>query len=108
MVHGHVLYRGAPLQGGTIVFTPDLEVSGDGPLALAEIKADGSYALKSEEKEGALSGHYRVTIAANAPVAVDLRRAAVALPQKYCDPEQAGLKREVKAGAVNTIDFNLD
>ena len=108
MVRGHVLYRGAPLPGGTIVFTPDVELGGDGPLAVAEIKGDGSYSLKTEEKDGAVSGHYRVTIAAEAPLTVDLSKPSVALPQKYCDPAQAGLKREVKLGQVNTIDFNLE
>lgn len=108
MVRGHVLYRGAALPGGTIVFTPDVERGGDGPMAVAEIKLDGSYALRTGTEEGAASGPYRVTIASEAPATPEASKSAVVLPLTYSDPEKSGLKREVKAGEVNTIDFNLD
>ncbi len=32
-VRGHVYFHGAPLAGGVIVFTPDPERGGHGPLA---------------------------------------------------------------------------
>ena len=41
-VHGRVYYRGTPLAGGTIVFTPDPDRGGAGPLAYAEIGAMGT------------------------------------------------------------------
>jgi hypothetical protein len=108
VVRGHVLYRGSALPGGTIVFTPDVERGGDGPMAVAEIKLDGSYSLRTGSDEGAASGPYRVTIASEAPATPEASKAAVVLPLTYSDPEKSGLKREVKAGEVNTIDFNLD
>jgi hypothetical protein len=108
MVRGHVHYRGAALPGGTIVFTPDTDLGGDGPMAVAEIKPDGSYALKTGNAEGAASGPYRVTVASDAPLTQDATKAAVVLPRKYSDPAQSGLKREVKAGEVNVINFDLD
>jgi hypothetical protein len=108
MVRGHVTYRGTTLPGGTIVFTPDVERGGDGPLATAEIKPDGSYNLQTGIDDGAASGPYRVTIASEAPVVPDASKRAVVLPQTYSDPEKSGLKREVKVGEVNVIDFNLD
>jgi hypothetical protein len=107
-VSGHVQYRGAALPGGTIVFTPDKELGGDGPMAVAEIKPDGSYALKTGNAEGAPSGPYRVTIASDAPLTPDPAKPAVVLPRRYSDPAQSGLKREVKAGEVNVINFDLD
>jgi hypothetical protein len=108
IVQGHVTYRGAALPGGTIVFTPDVERGGDGPLAVAEIKADGSYSLKTGSEPGAAYGPYRVTIASEAPAVPDASKQATVLPQIYSDPEKSGLKREVNAGKVNIIDFNLD
>src|SRR5207248_2660078 len=42
-VKGRVFYRGRPLPGGTIVFTPDPERGGHGPQACAEIGPDGCY-----------------------------------------------------------------
>jgi hypothetical protein len=108
MVRGHVLYQGTALPGGTIVFTPDTELGGAGPLSVAEIKSDGSYSLKTGIAEGAPSGPYRVTIASDAPATGLATRPAVVLPRKYSDPAQAGLKREVKMDKLNIIDFNLD
>lgn len=107
MVCGRITYRGAALPGGTIVFTPDVEFGGDGPLAVAEIKSDGSYSLKTANEDGAARGPYRITIASAAPLAA-ASKSAVVLPQKYSDPEKSGLKREVKAGVANVLDFNLD
>jgi hypothetical protein len=108
MVRGQVHYRGAALPGGTIVFTPDGDLGGDGPLAVAEIKPDGSYVLKTGNADGAPSGPYRVTIASAAPLTPDASKPAVVLPRKYSDPAQSGLKREVKAGEVNVINFDLE
>jgi hypothetical protein len=108
MVHGRILYLGNALPGGTIVFTPDTDLGGDGPMAVAEIKPDGSYTLKTGGETGAASGPYRVTIASEAPVTPATAKPAVVLPRKYSDPAQSGLKREVKAGEVNVINFDLD
>jgi hypothetical protein len=108
IVQGRVTYRGAALPGGTIVFTPDVERGGDGPMATAEIKADGSYSLQTAGESGAASGPYRVTIASEAPVLPDRTKSPVALPQMYSDAEKSGLKREVKAGEANIINFDLD
>ena len=47
-VSGQVFYRGQPLTGGTIVFTPDPERGGSGPQAWAEIKADGRFQLLTD------------------------------------------------------------
>jgi hypothetical protein len=97
-VTGRVLYRGAPLAGGTIVFAPDPERGGDGPVAWGEIGADGRYALRTTTGEGASPGWHRVTFAA---------AAGKALPARYSDPARSGQTCEVKAGKANEIDFEL-
>jgi hypothetical protein len=108
VVRGHVFYKAAVLSGGTIVFTPDTELGGNGPMAVAEIKTDGSYSLQTGSESGAASGPYRVTIAPAATAVPTTAKAAIVLPQMYSDPEKSGLKGEVKTGEVNVIDFHLD
>jgi hypothetical protein len=100
-VRGRVYYRGVPLAGGTIVFTPDADRGNHGPLALAEIQSDGSYSLRTSQEAGAVPGWHRVSFAAAA-------LAAPALPRKYSDPERSGQSREVQSGVLNTFDFRLE
>jgi hypothetical protein len=103
-VRGTVYFHDQPLAGGTIVFTPDPERGGRGPLALGEVGKDGTYSLWTEGRPGAVVGCHRVTIAAgksdpppDSP-----------LPRHYSDPEHSGLSREVQSGKANVFDFHLD
>ncbi len=112
-VHGRITYKGTSLSCGTIVFTPDASRGHRGGLARSEIRADGTYTLRTETSFGALPGWYRVTV-----MAVEMPAGPASgqpypiprslLPEKYRDPELAGLVREVKAGSDNVIDFALD
>ena len=112
-VHGKVTYKGTSLSCGTIVFTPDASRGHRGSLARSEIRPDGTYNLRTEAGYGAIPGWYRVTV-----MAVEMPGSPASgqpypvprslLPEKYRDPELAGLIREVKAGNDNVIDFSLD
>lgn len=95
-VKGQVRFRGEPLRGGTIVFVPDAERGGRGPLAFAEVKLDGSFELRTGDKTGCISGWHRVTVA------------GAHLPDRYRDPELSGQRVEVRAGPANTCDVFLD
>jgi hypothetical protein len=103
-VRGTVFYHDRPLAGGTIVFTPDPERGGRGPLALGEVGQDGTYTLQTEGRPGAVIGCHRVTIA---PAKTD-SPPDFPLPRRYSDPEHSGLNREVQPGKPNVIDFHLD
>jgi hypothetical protein len=110
-VSGRVTYQGRPLAGGTIVFTPNPERGGSGPMAYAEIQADGSFTLRTQREFGAVPGWHRVTVAAIPAPAVPgsaVPPEATRLPAKYSDPERSGLHQEVKAGLANTCDIRLD
>jgi hypothetical protein len=112
-VRGKVSYKGVPLPGGTIVFTPDAARGNSGPLARAEIRPDGTYLLRTGDRPGAVPGWHRVTVAAvEAPgTAPALQRYTVPrtlLPERYRDPEMSGLACEVKPDRVNTLDLNLE
>ena len=97
-VTGHVFYRGTPLAGGQVVFDPDPERGGDGPLAWSEIGPDGQYALRSDSGPGATVGWHRVTFSGGP---------GSKLPPRYTDPARSGQKCEVKSGQTNEIDFDL-
>jgi hypothetical protein len=99
-VQGRVFFRGRPLTGGTIVFVPDPERGGRGPLALGEIGPDGHYHLLSDGRHGAVPGWHRITVAGS--------DAEMPLPRSYSDPERSGKSCEVKAGRANVIDIQLD
>lgn len=110
-VHGQVFYQGRPLAGGTIVFAPDPERGGHGPLACGEIGPDGRYTLHTGQEPGVIPGWHRVTIAPPSPAAPGSTAAPmppIDLPGKYRHPEQSGLLREVKAGKLVEYDFHLD
>jgi hypothetical protein len=104
-VEGHVYYRGAPVAGGTLVFTPDPERGGRGNCAVAVIQPDGRYRLRTGNEPGAAPGWHRITVAA---AAVEGRPPVQPLPSKYCDPLRSDRWCEVKAGQANVIDIHLD
>lgn len=111
-VSGKVSFRKMAVQTGVIVFIPDAARGNNGPLAVAEIRADGTYNLKTGEATGAAPGWYRVTIAsvstfATPAAAQSFRIPQSLLPEKYRDPELSQLACEVKAKA-NVIDFDLE
>jgi hypothetical protein len=110
-VHGKVFYKGQPLTHGTIVFTPDTSHGTSGPLASAEIQADGTYRLTSGAAAGAIAGWHRVTVLSVEPREGNGPRFTVPrslLPEKYRDPVQSGLTCEIKPGKENGINFNLE
>ena len=103
-VQGRVYYLGKPLEGGTIVFTPDPTRGGSGPLARSEIQADGRYQLRTEDKSGAVAGWHRISVAPAGPPG-SLSRT---LPARYRDPDLSGQCLEVKPGQDNNLDLYLD
>ena len=103
-VKGKVTYHGVPVPGGTIVFIPDGSRGNRGNLALADIQPDGTFVMRTNNVNGAVPGHHRVTVAclhAGQP-------SQSLLPPKYRDPLQSGLACEVKPDKNNTIDFELE
>ena len=90
-VEGRVLFRGQPLRGGTIVFTPDPDRGNSGPLATAEIGADGRFVLTSGGKPGAVPGWHRVTVA------------PPALPPTAAIGELRPLPRRYSHGAIGAV-----
>jgi len=58
-VKGKVTYKGEPVKGGSLVFSPLAE---GGKAASGDVKEDGTYTLTTNKPgDGAKPGHYRVT-----------------------------------------------
>jgi hypothetical protein len=102
--YGKVSFHGRPLAGGTIVFVPDPERGGRGPLAIGVIDAEGRYTLRSDGRLGATPGWHRITVAPAAQANAE----EPVLPRRYTDPEHSGLSREIQAGKANVIDLPLE
>jgi hypothetical protein len=112
-VRGRVFYKGAPLSGGSIVFAPDTDKGGSGPLARGEIAADGTYTLSTDGRTGAAAGWHRVTVVSVRAPAARPPAGAFAdvhslLPRRYAAPDLSGLEGLVKPGEGNAIDFHLE
>jgi hypothetical protein len=62
-VQGKVRYKGEPVKYGTVSFVPDVSKGSDGPIAMGNIKDDGTYTLStSDPGDGAVVGHHKVSI----------------------------------------------
>jgi hypothetical protein len=105
-VSGKVTFKGAPVKGGTLVFSP----MGEGRPASAEIKADGTYALGTNyPSDGALVGHHRVTFSPPAQELTEKQRhdpKYIAPPPPYVGLHPKQNETDVKA-ATNNIDIEL-
>ena len=111
-VSGKVTYRGQPLPGGTIVFTPDAKHGERGPIAVAEIARDGTYSLHTGKAFGAQPGVYRVTVAAvssagAAPPGQPFHIPQSLVPEKYRDPELSQLTSKIEPDRANVVDIDL-
>ena len=108
-VTGKVMYKGALLRNGVVVFVPDTTRGESGKVAFGTIKDDGTYAIATEDAPGAAAGWYRVTVGSVTGGSPNYDTMPVSLiPEKYRDPQLSLLSCEVKANRDNHLDFNLD
>ncbi|HVA51244.1 MAG TPA: carboxypeptidase-like regulatory domain-containing protein [Pirellulales bacterium] len=122
-VSGVVTYKGAPVEGATVVFAPP----GGGRPGTAVTDAQGHYELSTfGDKDGAIPGDYKVTVQKTktegsipdlsqeemndrqmrgetipGPITVNL------LPEKYISPTTTDLNATVKLGTKNEIPLEL-
>lgn len=108
-VSGKVVYKGAALPDGIIIFSPDTSRGESGKIAFGKIKNDGTYTLTTGDAPGASSGWYRVTVSSEVSRGAPYDPAPMSrIPEKYRDPALSQLQCEVKANRDNHLDFNLD
>lgn len=118
---GKVTYKGQPIEGATVVFSP---VAQDGRAASAMTDAQGVFSLTTlEANDGALPGQYKVfisktTTAGKANMTPDEARMTLSsgrptvlprdegLPVKYKN-DAGGLTAEVSSSGKNEFTFDL-
>jgi hypothetical protein len=101
-VRGVVSINGQPLRGGTVVFAPDPQRGGRGPVSSGMLDGEGRFELKNEVGPGAVRGWHRVTVAPP-PDSEDLILAL----EKYRHPEMSGLHFEVRPDQENYVELRL-
>jgi hypothetical protein len=101
-VRGRVLFRGRPLAGGTVVFTPHPDRGPAAKYAAADLGPDGEYRLAADGSMYITAGWYRVAIAGPPGDGAD------DFPAALRRPDRSGVEREVVAGKENVIDFEIE
>lgn len=115
-ISGIVTFKGKPLEGAEVLFTPVEDTRGHG--GTGRTGPDGIYILRSPRgQEGAPVGRYKVTISHRlmpdgAPVPQDdptppiESSARETLPTKFSSPDRTGLMATV-LGTGENLDFHL-
>ena len=106
-VKGKVTYKDQPTEGANIVFQPVEGVTAERPMAYGDVKADGTFALRTEHGEGAAAGDYNVMILWYGSSTGEAMDAKSKLPAKYGDSANPILKATVKEGPNELEPFAL-
>ncbi len=107
-VHGTVRLDGRPLARGTVQFVPDRSRRTKGPPGVGYIDQDGRYEISTAGSKGAVVGHHKVGVVAQADfdeTQISLGRPLI--PEHYNSPETSGLTAEVEEGQNNEINLEL-
>lgn len=109
---GTVSYKGAPLEGASVVFAPD-----KGPTAYGTTDAEGKFVWTTQGEPGAMVGSGKVAITAFEPyemkneedlTAEDLNKMNKSrIPERYGRMEASGLTATVTAEGANAFSFDL-
>lgn len=90
-----------PVTEGEVEFVP---VKQPGRSALGKLGADGSFTLKTGDKEGAAEGEYRVRI--SSPLSIGTGKTGKrVVPIEYEDEDASQLKATVKSGSNDLAPF---
>ena len=111
-VQGKVTYRQAPVATGSVIFQ-----NADGTVAMsANLNADGTYQVKSADRDGLPPGQYKVAISPGVIGSGEVVLATMPgqapvgpppVPAKYHSPENSGLSATVAAGTNPPFNFEL-
>ena len=105
-VTGTVTYRGWPVKGAHVVFTPP-----NARPAAARTDAQGRFTLRTfDPEDGAVLGTHQITISKMNSVNPDDPYAArkSSLPERYRRADTSGLTAEVTADGENDFTFELE
>ena len=120
-VNGTVTYKGSPVEGANVMFTPAAETGGSTP-AVAITDAKGHYelqTLRGEVGAGTTSGEYIVSVSKTEMVPTGettttpegktekVMEGHDVLPEQYKSPKKSPLRATVEEGKPNEFNFDL-
>jgi hypothetical protein len=117
-VYGTVSYKGKPVEGGHVVFTPSADKGGaTGQSATGEIASDGTYELTTfNTGDGAILGQHIATVTVTEKgyvmpqpkpdSTIDYKLPKIASPKKYATADKSPLRYTVVEGKQK-IDIEL-
>ena len=101
-VQGKVTYKGEPIKFGTVSFVPDSSKATEGPIAMGNIKDDGSFVLStSDAGDGAVVGHHKISVVGLDPSPVQGEKPAPSAEESPLDVMKSrakGLHRSPVSG----------
>jgi hypothetical protein len=121
-VSGVVTYKGSPVEGATVTFSPQ----GAGRAAAGTTGADGRFTLTTlQPGDGAMPGEYGVAVSKVKTISQELSNEEMQkyieehggppptetqslLPEKYARADSSGLTATVKEGEENKFEFPLE
>ena len=121
-VEGTVTYKGAPVEGADISFSP-VDISGGASPAYGKTDAQGKYKIQTQQGAtyaGTTPGEYKVAIAKTVGIPTgekitnpmgevyEVMRYEEVLPQAYYYITSTPLRATVTAGGPNKFDFDLE
>jgi hypothetical protein len=110
-ISGKVIYRGKPLQFGSVLFQSEY-----GQPSVGAIQSDGTFQLVTRgEGDGAVIGKNRVCVACfesqgaakKSPVRGELSLGKSLIPTKYTSIDTSGLTIDVRPGKNEPVVLNL-
>jgi hypothetical protein len=76
-VQGKVTFKGHPIKYGTVSFVPDASKGTNGPIAMGNIKEDGTFVLStSDAGDGAVVGHHKISVVGLDPTPIPSEKPA--------------------------------
>jgi hypothetical protein len=101
-VQGKVTYKGEPVKYGTVSFVPDSSKGTSGPIAMGNIKDDGSYILStSDAGDGAVVGHHRISVVGLDPTPIPGEKATPTPEESPLEVMKARAKGLHKSSATS-------
>jgi hypothetical protein len=114
-VHGKVLYKNQPLKGAQVTFHPrgPTDINTIRPVGLTG--EDGTFSVKTGQKEGAPAGPYVVTLICSEEIKPKAKKLSMESPGTrdmlggtYARQETSKIHVEIKSGVNQLEPFNLN
>lgn len=105
-VSGKVTLDGKPVPSGVVIFSPDADQGTTGPNGSGHLNRDGTFRIRTAQRDGAVPGQHRVRINLYLPSPED-DFPSTSIPQRYMSDATSGLTADVAPDTQNDYHFEL-